>query len=54
MQFAHMLRHDDVICVRATETRVWTAHGDSGGRLRSLPLPEELRGRLNTVREKDK
>jgi len=49
--FAHTLQHNDVTCVLATETRVWTARGDGARALRSLPLPDQLRAQLSAERE---
>lgn len=46
MQFVHRLRHDSVLCVECTETRVWTGRADDGRRLKSLPIPDEFRSQL--------
>jgi 4-hydroxybenzoyl-CoA thioesterase len=42
MIFAHELRRGEIVCVSATETRVWSAHGTGG-----KPLPDSLRARLS-------
>lgn len=47
MTFAHELRRGEIVCVSATETRVWSAHGSGDNTLTPQPLPDALRARLS-------
>jgi 4-hydroxybenzoyl-CoA thioesterase len=43
----HRMTRDEILCVEASETRVWTALGDEpDSKIRSVPLPENLAARL--------
>jgi 4-hydroxybenzoyl-CoA thioesterase len=51
MVFAHELWRGDTLCVDATETRVWAAHGDGARAIVPQALPDALRAQLNDKRE---
>lgn len=42
----HRMLRDGVLCVEATEVRVWAAARDGQPGIRSIPIPEDLARRL--------